>query len=152
MQAAFKLLLVYLPVSQSPEIVVPVPKPAVIHHQHLNAQIFRCFGKFYQLPVVKVKESRFPAIDQQRAFFLGPGAAHQVLYIELMEGAAHASKALIGIRQHYLRGGENLSRLQAPAEVRGVYACKHPGDAPVIHLHINGKVAAVYQVQAVHLA
>ena len=151
-EPAFQLLLVDPPVAQGPLVVVAVAKPAVVHHQHVDAQLFGALGELHQLVVVKVEVGGLPAVDEQGALLFGPLAAAQVVQVEVVEGAAHAAQAGVGVDQHSLGRLEALAGLQAPAEVRGVDAQQRPGAALGVHFNVNGEVAAVDQVHAPGLA
>lgn len=152
LQPALELLLVDSPVSQGAVVVAAVSKPAVVHHQHFDAQLLGLPGECRQLVVVKIEVGGLPAVDEQGPLLFGPFAAHQVVEVEFMEGAAHAAHAGVGIDQHGFRRGEAFLRRELPAEIGGVDAHQQPGAAPGIRFNINGEVPAVDQVEAVGLS
>ncbi len=133
-------------------VVTALAEPAVVHDQHLNAQLSGFLGELHQLGGVKVKIGGLPAVDEQGTLFVGPLPVNQVLVVQPVEGAAHAAQALLGEDHHSLWGLKALARLQAPAEGAGLNASGQPGAAQVVHLHLKGEIAAVYQAHANGLA
>ena len=69
-----------------------------------------------------------------------------------MEVPAHSAQALFREDHHRLGSLEALARGQTPAERAGVDARQQPGAAGGVYLNLHGKVAAVNQVHADHLA
>ena len=71
-----QLLLVDKPVAQSAEIVVSVSEPAVVHDNHVDAQLFGVHGELIDRLAIKIKVSAFPAVYQDWAdsVFIFPSA------------------------------------------------------------------------------
>ncbi len=143
LDAALQLVLVHLPVAQGLGVVVPGAEPAVVHHQHVHAQLLCLSGEVHQEVIVEVEHRRLPAVYQQGALLMGPLTAHEVVHIEPVEAAAHAAKAIRAEHGYDLGGLEYLPGLQMPAKAAGVYARQDPRTAQGVHLGLYGEVAAV---------
>ena len=152
LESALQLLLIYEPVAQRAVVRIPVPEPAVVHDQHLYAQLRGFLGDLYQIFGGEVEVCSLPVVDEDRAALVLVFAADKVVSVEVVEGAAHLTKTAVGIDHDGFGGGELLARLQRPLEVGGVYAHEHAGLFVLSYLSLGDKVARVNQIEAVHLA
>ena len=88
-QAVGEFFLIYKPIAQRGFIVVSMPKPTVIHNEHINPQILCRHRKIEQFFAVDIKIRRFPTVDKNRAFFVLVFPFDKVLVIKFVEGSAH---------------------------------------------------------------
>ena len=78
-QAAVDFILVDKPVAQTGGVALALAKPAVVHYQHLNADLRGVLGDLVQLLLVKIEVGALPVVDQHRAVLqLVLAAAHIV--------------------------------------------------------------------------
>ena len=75
-----------------------------------------------------------------------------MLFVGAVEDAAHLAEALVRVDQDGLRRGEALARLEVPGEAVGVDAGDQARRVEAVDLHVDREVAAVHEVEAVHLA
>ena len=148
-QSTLQFGFIDIPVSQRRGIVVASAKPAVVHHQHFQTQLFCFVREGEELIGVKVKQGSFPGIDQQRTLFRLPSAPNQIPVIEPVESSAHFPKALIRIDHHRLRSVEGFTGLQLPGKIRGIDAQDKPGGGIEITFRHGSKVAGIHQIEAV---
>ncbi len=71
--------------------------------------------------------------------------------VQSMEPARHLPEAAGRIQQHRLRRHKAFSRLQLPAEIKGIQPDGQPRDIELIHLCEGRETAAVYETQRVDL-
>ena len=104
-----ELGLVDRPVAEAALVVVAVGKPAVVHHQQLDAHPFGELGKLHQTVAVKVKVEGLPAVDEHRAHPVAPVPAAHML--------AHAAVQVVGeqVQAHRRIGHDDLRRNQLRA-------------------------------------
>ncbi len=69
-QTSRQLIAVHLPIPKRTIVSIPFSKPAVIHNQHFNAAFLRLPGNRKKLIRIKIKISRLPVINQNRAFLM----------------------------------------------------------------------------------
>ena len=148
-QGAAKLLCVYEPVAQSAVVVVSFPEPAVVQHQHFDAEPGRLGGDGKELVLIKVKIGGLPVVDEDRAALMLPGASAHVLPQDAVIVLRQGGKAAGGIAQNRLRRREAFSGLQAEGEPVGMDPCLYSGRASLILLGRGGEVSAVCQAEAV---
>ena len=74
-QAALELALIYEPVSQGAAVVVALAEPAVIHDEHIHAELLCTLGEGDELFRIKIKICRLPAVYQQGTLCTFPFAA-----------------------------------------------------------------------------
>ena len=151
-QGAAKLFRVYEPVAQSAVVVVPLPEPAVVQHQHFDAELCRLGGDGKELVLIKVKIGSLPVVDEDRAALMLPGASAHVLPQDAVIVLRQGGKATGGIAQDRLRRREAFPGLQAEGEPVGMDPCLYSGRASLILLGRGGKVSAVCQAEAVAVA
>ena len=97
LQSAGKFLLVDSPVAETGVVIVAVAEPAVVHDKHLNSRLLRFLRNGNQLFVIKVKVSRLPVVNQNRALPVLIWASDQVLSVEIVQRPAHAAETLCGV-------------------------------------------------------
>ena len=151
-QAALELALVYEPVAQGAAVVVALAEPAVVHDEHIHAELLCTFGEGDELFRIKIKICRLPAVYQQGTLCGFPFAADEIVVIEPVICAAHLAYARIRIDDNRLGSHKALAGLKTPGEVIGVYAHDYARGAREVALGAELEVAAVNEIEAVGLA
>ena len=78
-QASPQFLFIDLPVPKGRIIIVSFPKPAVIHHYHINSKGSSFFCQIHDRISRKIEICCLPAVDQHRALHMDIfAAAHMV--------------------------------------------------------------------------
>ena len=152
LETIFQLGHIDLPVTQRGIVITPLAEPAVIQDQKLNAQILGSLCQMIHLLIIEVEIGGLPVVHQNGPQGITVLAPHNVMAHHFVEGLAHTIEALAAVGQPRLRGLEALFRLQMPAEALGIDAPHHTGSAELLHLGLEGELAAPHQAEAVDLA
>ena len=152
LKAAAHLLLVDEPVAQTAVVIVPLAEPAVVQHQHFDAQIGGLPGNLQNLFLVEIEISSFPVVDEHRTGGMLVVTPADVLPDDVVVLAGQGAEAGLRVAQHDLRGVKSLAGLEGEPEPIGMDAQLYPGLALLVPLDSCGEVAAVHQAEAVALA
>ena len=152
LQAAGQLLLVHEPIAQTAFIIVTVTKPAVIHHQHLDAGLLRLPGDAHQFFFIEVKVGSFPVVDQNGALPVQIRTADQMFAVQVMEGTGHSADTLVGVHQHRLRRIKPSSGLQQPLEAIRMDAHGQTQGVQMIQLRLGAEITGIHQIDAVDIS
>ena len=88
-----EFILVFKPVAKSRFVVVARAKPTVVHHQHIDADLGRLFGKRHKRGFVNVKIASLPGIQHHGMLFQCL-FRHNVVTRELVQIPRHSAKAV----------------------------------------------------------
>ena len=78
------LLLVDKPVAKTAVVIISFSKPAIIKHQHFDAEFLRLLCDFQNFLFIKIKIRCLPVVDQDRAFGMFIRTAADMLADDLM--------------------------------------------------------------------
>ena len=78
------LLLIDKPVAQAAIVIISFSKPAIIKHQHFDAEFLRLLCDFQNFLFIKIKIRCLPVVDQDRAFGMFIRTAADMLADDLM--------------------------------------------------------------------
>lgn len=92
-EAALEFGFVDEPVAEAGVVVVAFAEPAVVEHEHFDAESCGVSGDGEQFLFVEIEIGGFPVVDENRALAVLPVAPDQVIVEEIVEGAAHFADA-----------------------------------------------------------
>ena len=149
LQAAPDLILIDGPVPKSGNIQVTFAEPAVVHDEHLDPAGLRLTGDRQELFIIEIEIRRLPVVDQDRALFVLPDAADQVVPVQVMERMRHAAQAFAGVNHDALRRLETVSGLQDKGKAVGIDPECHAKGIIEIALHLAPEVSGVNKVESI---
>ena len=106
--------LVHIPVTQGGIVPVTMAEPAIVQHQHIDAQVFGVLCELTQLFLRDIEINSFPTVDDNGVAHTAIGRLTQLTAANLMKILAHAVKALVGEGQKRFRGHELRPRCKLP--------------------------------------
>ena len=130
-------------------VVASSPKPAVVQHQQLGADIPGIAGQLHHLPVADLEVKRLPAVHQDRTFPILPVAADDVTPDKGVHLAADAVKSPGRVGHDGLRRIQTVTRKQLPAQL--AHALCQANTAISVHLCRSQMVSGIEQVQCPHV-
>ena len=136
------------PVAKGRRIGVAALEPAVVKHEHLQAQVCGGLCHLQDPGFIHIHVDAFPGIQEQRPGFIPEASPGQAFAEQAVEGLGHGIQSLLCIDQHCLRCLEGLARLQGPGEGIGVDPHGHPGGVIGVHICLRQEVAGIHQGQA----
>ena len=148
-QGTAQLFYVYLPVSQTGAIRIPLSEPSVVQHHHFHAQFLCLSCDIQYLFSGKIKVGGFPVVDQHRpgnGLVLSPAkaAAHG-----LMDAARQCTQPMAAVPHDNLRPKENLPRFKLIGKHLILKPHRHPGLTVLVRLRLCLKGPAVHKGHAV---
>ena len=146
-KSALQLVLVDVPVAKRAVIAVALAEPTVVQNQHFNTQSGSFLCKGVNLLFVKVEVGRFPVVDQNRAALGFPLAAHKMVGVQPVVGAAHVAEAMRRKHRDCLGRFKDFARSKMPAEAFGMNAHENAPAAVGVHFRRSEKVARVDQAE-----
>src|SRR5699024_1389432 len=144
-QRLAQLLFIDIPVAQSAEVVIPFSKPAVIHNDHVDAQLFGMDGKLIDGLAIKIKISPFPAVDKDRADGIFIFSSAYVIPDAGMKILRKAVKAIGAEGQNHLRSSKCIARLHRIIESVLLQADERADLIKLVLLHLCLKASAVHK-------
>ena len=111
-ERAAELFLVHRPVAEGAQIVPALAEPAVVHHQHLDAEIGRLAGQRQQGLAAEVEIGGLPTVEQDRAVRVAVLSAADMAADAAVQPPAQCAEAFRAIAQDDLRAGQALAGLQ----------------------------------------
>ena len=82
--AARKLFQIALPVTESTELIRSSPKPAVVHDEHLDAELLTCTCDLHKLLFIEVDHRRFPVVEEYRTALILELSRNQEVPYDIM--------------------------------------------------------------------
>ena len=149
-KAALDFLFIYHPVPEAGIVVVPLAEPAVVHDDHLDAHIPRGFRDLNELFIIKIEESGFPSIDEDRTLYvLYELAAVQVIPEEVVIIMAHLRETFVRVG-HEDRGRiKILARTDHIAEQSVIDSHHKTRLVILVELDLGDKASGIHQGEAV---
>ncbi|MPM92744.1 hypothetical protein SDC9_139880 [bioreactor metagenome] len=151
-EPALEFRLIDEPVAEAGVVVVAVAEPAVVEHQHFDAQLRGVFRDGQQFLRVEMEVGRLPVVDQDRPLAVFPRAADQLVAEYVVEGAAHGSKPFCRVDQQRFGSLELFAGTEFPGESPLIDADLGAQPVELVKLDLGGEVAAVKQGDAVDLS
>ena len=151
-KSALELFLVDEPITERGTVRISVAKPAVVHNEHLNAELGRGFCYIEELFFVEIEVGRLPVVDEDGTALIFPLAAAEIVSVKLMECAAHTAESRVRIDHHRLGSDEVFARFKTPIEALGIDTDQHARAAVGIHICGCKEIARVNEVEAVNVA
>jgi hypothetical protein len=125
-------------------------EPAIVHHEELDAENCRAFGKSMKCARIEAHIRRLPIVDQDRALPHRPRRAGEVLSIEGVEGPAHPAYTVMGLEDRdsfwCLKG---LSPRERPGKVQGIETKHDASVAMREFLNVDGEGACIHERSAI---
>ena len=108
-QASPQFLFIDLPVPKGRIIIVSFPKPAVIHHYHINSKGSSFFCQIHDRISRKIEICCLPAVNQHRALHMDIFAAAHMVADAVMILLRQCRQSVCRIRQNDFRYREGFS-------------------------------------------
>ena len=148
-QLPAEFVLIYKPVSEPPEVIIPVSEPSVIHHDHFNAQALRLFRQRQNISPVKIHVEGFPAVEQDRSHPVSPAASADMRTDTVMQIAGQPGKAFRRKSHNHFRRGKDLPRLQRIGKLFLHQPQLHPGLVKLVPARTAAEAAAVNKLHGI---
>ncbi len=114
LQGTAKLLFIWEPIAQPRTVLIPVPKPAVIHCKQFNPQFLCLLCNVNQLFPGKIKIRCLPVIHQDWAASFFPFPPADILPDYPMEIPAYIPHAVPAVGHNHFREPKGIAALQGP--------------------------------------
>ena len=115
-QALAQLLFIHGPIAQAGGIGIPLAEPAVVHNDHLDAQVMGFFGQIVNGAAGEIKIGGFPAVDQDRAGLCLHRSSAYMMADAGVQVLGKSGKAAAAVGHNDFRCRESLPRFNGIME------------------------------------
>ena len=128
-----------------------MPEPAVVEHEHLDAEIRGARREVVELPIIEIEIRRLPVVDEDGPHGMAVFSAQEMRAIRRVIRLRHAVQPVRRVDADDLRRLERLARQELPGKVRRVQPRDDARRAELLDLRPQREAAAIYEAERIDL-